>query len=139
MRLQKELNKHGLHHNSIRRSLFDNFLLSVGNERHFQDYLLLCTGYINDDEFNQRLAKILRVFEFTLQGNYSYGTLFSLHKDWHSFFKENAYPCGNAFDGRCGVERERVDRIMRIYNSGVKDLTECIMMEAAARCQESNS
>ena len=88
MRLQKELNKHGLHHNSIRRSLFDNFLLSIGNERHFQEYLLLCTGYIVDEEFEQRLAKILRVFEFTLMGNYSYGALFALHKDWHSFFKE---------------------------------------------------
>ena len=133
MNLQKELNKHGLYHNSIRRSLFDNFLLSIGNERYFQDYLLLCTGYIDDEDFQNRLSKILKVFEFTLNGNYSYGTLFTLHRDWHSFFKENAYPCGVAVDGRYGVDRERVDRIMTYYNSGIKDLTECMIKEVNDR------
>lgn len=114
----RQLHKYGIYHNNVKRALFDNFLLQPGHEHYLQEYLIFCSSL---SELH-RLHKVIRAFEFTLQGGYTYGQLFNVHEDWYHFFKENAWLPGipKSCDNRLGVDRSVVDNIMRYYNGDLE-------------------
>lgn len=114
----RSLHQYGIYHNNIKRALFDNFLLQPGHEHFLQDYLIYCSGL---DQ--KRIQGIVKAFEFTLHGGYTYGRLFQIHHGWKDFFKENAWHCGIARqdDIRIGVDSIMVDKVMRLYTTGDLD------------------
>lgn len=111
----RSLHKYGIYHNNIKRALFDNFLLQPGHEHYLQDYLVYCSCLRE----KSRINKVIRAFEFTLNGGYTYGQLFVINNNWYDFFKENAWVTGipRNYDNRLGVERSVVDNVMRHYYS----------------------
>lgn len=108
----KLLHKYGIYHNNIKRALFDNFLFQPGHEHFLQDFLIFCCS-----SEQQRLQNIIKAFEFTIKGNYTYGRLFRIHPGWKEFFVENAWSCGIAKEGenRLGVSAKVVDNVMRHF------------------------
>ncbi len=114
----KSLHTFGIYHNNIKRALFDNFLLQPGHEHFLQDFLIFCS--IHDIN---RITHVIKAFEFTLNGGYTYAKLFQLNNQWADFFKENAWPCGirKYNDNRLGVNAESANNVMRYYTGGNLD------------------
>jgi hypothetical protein len=110
----KSLHKYGIYHNSIKRALFDNFLLQPGHEHYMQEFLVYCCV-----EDKRRLKRIVHAFEFTLSGGMTYAQLFHIDQEWIDFFTENAWHCGipKEGDARLGVSTDVVNNIMR-HNHG---------------------
>jgi len=113
----KSLHQFGIYHNNIKRALFDNFILQPGHEHYLQEFLIYC--YTLDDRIN----RVIRAFEFTLAGGYTYAQLFNVHPGWHDFFKENAYISGipKSGDDRLGVNQETVNKVMRHYTDNLEE------------------
>lgn len=127
MEMQRILQSNGLYHNSVRRCLFDNFLLH--HPHYLQQFLIL--PYLAPKWQRVSLKRIIKVFEFTLRGGMTWRRMFVIHPDWYNFFMENAYPTGESRgDARHGVCAERVNCVMRHYKG---DLEDAIVVEGTHR------
>lgn len=121
----KSLHKYGIYHNNIKRALFDNFLLQPEHSHFLQQFLIFC--YTQDD----RIHGIIKAFEFTLNGGYTYAQLFHILPAWHDFFKENAEPSGIPINNedRVGTDRQDTDHVMRCYYStDIRNLDNAIVL-----------
>jgi len=115
---KEQLKLHNIDCDSDKHIEFCNFITDPANGRHFQTFLLLCSGYFKRKVIDNKLREILADFNFHLNNGYIYSQVFDKDEDWYSFFKENAYPCGRPRNNeqRRGVSRKYVDEIMQIHD-----------------------
>lgn len=127
------LKNHGITNGTDDYQRLINFLEDPANSQYLQLYYILCTGYLPAEEVTQRTVDLIKEMRFICSGNYSYRHLFHIHPDWYQYFKENAYPCGQRrihCDLRRGVDKDRVDRIMKIQGGPPEtDLETAIVKE----------
>lgn len=103
-----------------------DYLLDPKNNISLQQYFIICSGSIKPSDAHQKLTEIIKEMRFRNDG-YTYRDLFSMDQEWESFFRENAYPHPsgqrrNLDDARLGVDKEKVDSIMKL-KSGPPILT----------------
>jgi hypothetical protein len=105
----------GIDNMSAGHRQFSDYLMN-NNDIVLQQYLIMCAGYFNPKEAQDRLSAMIREMNFCKEG-YTYREVFQMDQDWIPFFYENAYPSGqrrHLDDKRMGVDKSKVDRIMKV-------------------------
>lgn len=133
------LQRRGISHGTHKYRQLIAFLNDPVNAPYLQLYYLLCTGYLNIRDIEERTEDLLSELEFVTGHNYTYRALFRLDPEWYAFFKENAYPTGQRrckSDSRRGVDKIRVDSIMTLKEGPpVVTLETAIVKECQNKCK----
>ncbi len=112
------MKQYGITNGSAKYKQLSQFLYDPLNSQYLQLYYILCTGYLDIEDIQDRTADLVAEMEFSTctNGGYTYRQLFSIDQEWYNYFKENAYPLGQrrlGLDHRRGVDKNRVDNIMK--------------------------
>lgn len=113
------LKEHGVTNGSALHSKLSDFLIHPANSYYLQHYFLLCTGFLDKEEIDNRTCDLISELKFLMDDNYTYRYLFHKDPEWYEFYRENAYPTGdrrNLEDPRRGVCKKIADIIMDYKN-----------------------
>ena len=64
--LQNILHNNGLYHNNVKRALFDNYIQKNGNENLLQDWLIICSGFLSNNDAKKKIKQHYKTFRIRI-------------------------------------------------------------------------